>query len=383
MKPSQTQPGVPTTAGPVRNRRGRALWRAVPLALLATALLASCDEESAEEAVEAAPRPVRVVTVEERTGGEEVSLSGVIESKTSVDFAFRVGGRLVERSVDVGDRVEAGDVIARLDDADERSALQAARSDLVAAEGQFIEAEVNFERQAQLLERGFTTRQRYDEAVQVLRTLRARVEAAQARVQIAKTRLEDTVLVVDAPGVVTERGAEPGEVVGPGQMVVRLARDDGRDAVFDAPADLIGRADRNVPVEVSLSINSDVTATGRVREVSPQADPVTGTFRVRVGLIEPPEPMRLGSTVTGRMTLESDAGIAVPASALHRTRGSPAVWVVDPESGTVSLRQVELASHRPTEVLVQGGLAPGEVVVTAGVQTLRAGQRVRLLGDAS
>ena len=229
----------------------------------------------------------------------------------------------------------------------------------------------------------FTTRQRYDEAVQVLRTLGAQVEAAEARVQIARNRLDDTVLLADAPGVVTVRGAEPGEVVNPGQMIVRLARDGGRDAVFDAPVELVARAPRDAAVEVSLSIDPAIVATGRVREVAPQADPVTGTFRVRIGLIDPPAEMRLGSTVTGRMTLASAGGVVVPAGALHRAEGRPAVWVVDPEAGTVSLREVEVASHRPSDVVIAGGIAPGEVVVTAGVQTLRPGQRVRVLGEAS
>jgi RND family efflux transporter MFP subunit len=118
-----------------------------------------------------------------------------------------------------------------------------------------------------------------------------------------------------------------------------------------------------------------------VREVSPQADPVTGAFRVRVGLDNPPEVMRLGSTVTGRMRLEREGGVTVPATALGRAEGRPAVWIFDPQSETVAPRAVEVLLHRPSEVVLSGGLAPGELVVTAGVQTLRPGQKVRLPGS--
>ncbi len=346
--------------------------------LLVVALL-GCDRE--EEAAAPPVRPVRVAAAVEREASETVSLSGVVEAKTEADLGFRIGGRLLERLVNVGDTVQGGQLIARLDPEDEENAFRAAQAELVAAEGRMIEAEANYERQRQLLDRGFTTRQRYDEAAQVLRTLRAQVDAAEAQLSIARRRLDDTALYADASGAVTARGAEPGEVVQAGQMVVRIARDGGRDAVFDAPADLVATASADVPVEVSLSIDPAVVATGRVREVSPQADPVTGSFRVRVGLDDPPEGMRLGSTVTGRTQLSREAGITVPASALGRAEGQPAVWIFDPESETVAPRAVEVLLHRPSEVVLAGGLAPGELVVTAGVQTLRPGQKVRLLGD--
>ncbi len=359
-------------------------WRdaALGLVLAATLALAGCDD-GGEVASEPEARPVRVVTAVEREPGELVVLSGIVEAKTEADLGFRIGGRVVERLVDVGDPVKAGQPVARLDDEDEKNSLRAAEASLLAAEGQMIEADGNYERQRQLLERGFTTRQRYDEAAQVLRTLSAQVDAAAAQLDIARRRLDDTVLLADAAGTVTARGAEPGEVVQAGRMIVRIARDGGRDAVFDAPADVVARGSRDLPVEVSLSIDPSVTAAGRIREVSPQADATTGAFRVRVALDAPPEAMRLGSTVTGRTRLESIGGIKVPASALARTGGEPAVWVVDPATSTVTARPVEVLLYRPSEVVLAGGLAAGEIVVTAGVQTLRAGQKVRLLGEPS
>ncbi len=354
-------------------------------ALLATALLsglvAGCDRGDKE--AEPAVRPVRVVTVTEQQAGETILLSGVIEAKTEVDLAFRIGGRMVKRLVSVGDRVEAGQLIAQLDSQDEENAVRAAQANLSAAEGKYLEAEQNYDRQRQLLSRGHTTRQRYDQAVQVLNTLRGQTDVAVAQLGTAKTRLNDTSLYADAPGEVTVRAVDAGEVVQGGQMIVRIARKDGRDAVFDAPPSLISRGTRDAMIDVGLSIDPSVRASGRVREVAPQADALTGTFRVRVGLKDPSPEMRLGSTVTGRVTLEGIAGMAIPASALSRSNGLPSVWVVDPEAETVSPRPVEVAVHRASEIIVSGGLSPGDVVVTAGVQSLRPGQRVRLLGQQS
>ena len=179
----------------------------------------------------------------------------------------------------------------------------------------------------------------------------------------------------------TAVGAEPGEVVQAGRMIVQVARDDGRDAVFDVPAQVMDQAPADPEIEVALTTDPSVTAIGRVREVAPRADAVTGTFEIKVGLADPPPAMRLGSTVTGRMQVGGAGGIEVPASALTRAEGQPAVWLVDPADETVSLRNIEVLRHDPARVLVAQGLEPGDVVVTAGAQALRPGQQVRLLGE--
>jgi RND family efflux transporter MFP subunit len=162
-------------------------------------------------------------------------------------------------------------------------------------------------------------------------------------------------------------------------MVVTLAREGGRDAVFDVPGQLMRSAPRDTPITVSLIDDPGVTASGRVREVAPQADPVTRTFEVRVGLANPPVAMRLGATVAGRITLASEAILDVPATALVTSNQQPTVWVVDPATSTVSLRPIDVLRFDPDAVVVAKGLAPGDVVVTAGVQALYPGQKVRLL----
>jgi len=312
-----------------------------------------------------------------------VSLAGTVESQTLVNIAFRVGGRIIERLVDVGDTVEPGQLIARLDPTDETNALRAAEAGLVAANGQLSEARINYDRQRQLYERQIAARVAFERAEQVYTTTQAGADAAAAQVGIARRRLEDTALYADTAGVITEVGAEPGEIVQSGRMIVQKSQDDGLDAVFDVAAAILEASPPDPDVTVALSLTPGVTAQGRVREVAPRADPVTGTFRVRVGLIDPPIGMRLGSTVTGRTTFGGVGAIELPASALTGTEGAPAVWVVDPATSTVALRPIGVERFNPASVRVSDGLAVGETVVTAGVQALRPGQQVRLLGAGS
>jgi membrane fusion protein, multidrug efflux system len=163
-------------------------------------------------------------------------------------------------------------------------------------------------------------------------------------------------------------------------MVVRVARDGGRDAIFDVPEQLMRTGPRDPAVEIALTNDPQVKATGRVREVAPQADAATRTFQVKVGITDPPEAMRLGATVTGRITLSAPAGVEIPASALAKTDGGPAVWTVDPYSQTVTLRSVDVLRYDPATVVISNGLQIGDVVVTAGTQTLRPEQKVQIAG---
>jgi membrane fusion protein, multidrug efflux system len=363
--PSPTRKSVPAAARVLR-------------ALAALTLLSACGQDAEQAAPEI--RPVRVVSVQELTGGETVSLTGTVQAENQVNLAFRIGGRLIERLVSVGDPVASGQVVARLDPEDDENALRAARADLAAAQGQLVEAQNNYERQSTLLEDGWTTRVRYDEARQTLETTQSRVDSARAQLNIAQNRLSWSELYADTAGTITARGAEAGEVVQAGQMIFQVAREDGRDAVFNVPAQIMDTAPAEPEIDVFMPLNPNVRAVGRVREVSPQADAVTGTFEVKVGLIHPPAEMRLGSTVTGQMDVGVEPGIEIPASALTRAERQPAVWVVDPATETVDLRNIELARHDPTRVIVAEGLQTGDIVVTAGVQALRPGQQVRLLG---
>jgi membrane fusion protein, multidrug efflux system len=348
---------------------------------LAATLLAGCDGK--EEAPAAEIRPVRVITVEKEDGGTTVSLTGTVQAQTEVNFGFRIGGRMTERLVNIGDTVSAGQTIARLDPQNEENTLRAARADVAAAAAQAAEARNEYDRQSHLYAGGWVSRARYDRALQSRHTAESQLDSAHAQFDVAEDRVSYTELVADAEGTVTARGAEPGEIVQAGQMIVQVARQDGRDAVFDVPPQIMDQAPPNPRIEVSLSMDPAVTAIGRVREVSPRADAATGTFQVRVGLADPPEQMRLGATVTGRMRIDRDAGISVPASALTGVNEQPAVWVVDPATMTVDLRPVEIDRFDQARVILAHGVEPGELVVTAGVHALRPGQAVRLLGTGS
>lgn len=344
-------------------------------------LLGAC--RSAEPPPVAEVRPVRAISVERRSGGEIVALTGTIQAESEVNLAFRIDGRMIARPVNVGDQLRAGQLVAELDPQNEQSALRAARAALSAARGQLVEARANFERFRSLVEQGVVSRAEFERTTQVFQTAQAQADAAQAQVTIAENRLSYTRLSADAPGAVTAVGAEPGEVVQAGRMIVQVARADGRDAVFSVPANIKDSAPANPTIDVALTMDPSVTAVGRVREVAPRADPVTGTWQVRIGLTDAPAAMRLGSTVTGRMQIGGAEGVEIPAAALTRSEGKPAVWVVDPSAHTVALRQVEVLRFDPSGVLVGQGLEPGELVVTAGVQALVAGQKVRVLGAPS
>jgi RND family efflux transporter MFP subunit len=356
--------------------------RSSGLRLLSTpllcALLAACQPESGPSEPEA--RPVRTVTVSKQAVGTPVILTGRIEAEDQAALGFRISGRMIERPVNVGDRVSAGQLIGRLEPQNEENALRSAKANLVAAQAVLTQARNNFERQETLFAQGWTTAVLFDQAKQAATTAQSQVDAAQAALKSAQDLLSFTELKADASGVVTAVGAEPGEVLQAGQMVARIARQDGRDAVFDVPAQVLRTAPATPVITVALTESPKVRAVGRVREVAPQADPVTRTFAVRVGLDNPPEAMRLGATVTGTMQMDAVPMIEVPATALTKANGQPAVWVVDPANFTTSIRNVEVARFDPATVAVSGGLNVGDVVVTAGVQALHPGQKVRLLG---
>jgi RND family efflux transporter MFP subunit len=214
-----------------------------------------------------------------------------------------------------------------------------------------------------------------------METARSRLDTAQAQLMIAEDQVSRTDLRVDAAGIVTAAPVEAGEVVQAGQMIIRIARQDGRDAVFDVPGQILRSAPSDPLITVTLTDDPAVKATGRVREVAPQADPVTRTFEVKVGLTDAPAAMRLGSTVAGRMQLDAAPTIELPASALTELDRRPAVWVVDPKDLTVSPRNVDVLRHDPATVAIASGLEPGEIVVTAGTQALHPGQKTRLLGS--
>ncbi|CAH1659099.1 efflux RND transporter periplasmic adaptor subunit [Chelatococcus asaccharovorans] len=358
--------------------RGKERFLLAMILVAITLGTAACQREEAE--APPAVRKVRTITVEKPPEAADMIFTGHIEAKDSAALSFRIGGRMAERNVGVGATVTAGDVVARLDPENELNALRSARAALAAAQGLMRKAENQYQRQSHLLARNVTTRADFEIAEQARTAAQAQVDSAMARLQSAEDVVGFTVLTADAPGVVTEVGAEPGEVVTPGRMIVQLARRDGRDAVFEVPADVVRTLSPNMPMQVALASDQTVTAVGRVREVAPQADPVTRTFRVWVGLSDPPPAFRLGTTVSGMLRGNEASVLAIPSTALVQTGQETAVWVVDPQKLTVSLRKLDVLSTDPATALIGKGLVLGDIVVTAGASLLKDGQQVRLTG---
>jgi RND family efflux transporter MFP subunit len=354
------------------------LLAAVPALVV---MLSGCKQETANEAPP--PRPVRTVVVEKGGLGETVALTGQIQAEKEVALAFRIGGRIIERSVDAGDSVTADQVVAKLDPQNELNGLRSARAALSAADARLEQDSNHFDRQQTLLQQGWTTRANFDQAQKALRTAQAAVDDAKAQLEIAEDRVSYTQLKAGVTGTITRRAAESGEVVQAGQTVFVVARNSGWDAVFDVSAQVLRTVPADADVIVALADDASVTAKGRVRQIDPQADPVTRTFKVRVAVNDPPPAMRLGATVSGRVEVNHGHGIFLPASALTATDKNPAVWVVDPNNLTVTLKPVEILRFDPGTVVLSGGLDGGEIVVTAGVHALHPGQKVRPLGVRS
>jgi RND family efflux transporter MFP subunit len=344
----------------------------------ALAFLNACGESGPPPAQ---VRPVRTVVVEKRAVGESVALTGQVRAQDEVSLAFRIDGKLIERPVNVGDRVTVGQLVGRLDPQNELNALRSAQADIAAAQAALTQAQGTEGRLRELLQKGITTRAQYDQALQQLKTTQSQVESAQARLHTAEDRRSYAELHADAPGAVIAKGAEPGEVIRAGQMIVQVAREGAKDAIFDVPVQLI-RAGRPAEVEVNVADNPNIRTTGRVREVSPQADPATRTHQVKVELIDPPQAMFLGTTVVGRVTLRAEMVVELPGTALTQWDGKPAVWVVDTATETVNRRPIEIARYDASSVIVAQGLQDGDVVVTAGVHALRPGQKVKFAGAA-
>lgn len=326
-------------------------------------------------------RPVRTTIVDPQPIGDDREAVGEIRPRYESDLGFRVSGKVVSRAVDVGVTVKSGDLLARLDEQDFENKLLSAQADVTSAEAVLTEAKANESRQSQLLAKGVTTRTNYDAALRNRRSSDAKLESAVAALALAKDQVKYAELRADFDGIVTAVGAEPGQVVNVGQMVVRLAKPDKIDAVFNiAESAFRGHSPDDRPrVSVALLSNPSIVAEGAVREISPVADAATRTYQVKIDLENPPAEMRFGSSVVGRLKEQTAPVVVLPGSALFDQAGKPAVWVFNEANSEVSLKPVSVSRFEAGRVVIAEGLAKGEIVVTAGVNRLRQGQKVRLI----
>jgi RND family efflux transporter MFP subunit len=342
-------------------------------ACVACLCLAGCSEE--EAAAPAAVRPARVAVVTPHKLALVAQGAGRIQSRYVSQVGFEVGGRLVLRDVDVGAIVKKGQKLGELSDSDYRNKVTAAEADLAAARAAYVQAAAQEKRFRILVGKGFTTRALHDEAVRSLQSAEAAVKSTEAILRIAQNQLGYTQLMAPDDGVVTATGADPGQVVAQGQMIVEISRNDAHEAVFAVASEHIAHAKLGMAVNVSLQRRPTIAVTGSIREISPEADSTTGTYQVKVTLPWPPPDMRLGVVVVGRVESEGQEVTTLPPTALLQSGDQPQVWVVG-NDGKVHRRKVELLEFDTDSVVVSHGLSAGEKVVTAGVNSLADGELV-------
>ncbi|NDP38826.1 MAG: efflux RND transporter periplasmic adaptor subunit [Rhodoferax sp.] len=344
--------------------------------IAAVLLLAACSKRAPpQEPI----RAVKVVTVglAPLTAGTE--FAGEVRARVESRLGFRVGGKIVRRQVEPGQRVKAGQVLAQLDPQDYALAAQAARAQVAAAQSSHDLAAADFKRYQDLRARNFISAAELERREASLKGAAAQLAQAQAQSSAQGNQTSYTTLVADAAGVVTAVDGEPGQVVAAGAPVVRLAQDGPRDVVFAVPEDQVAQIRTGTLVEVRAWNNATRTK-GAVREVAASADPVTRTFGVKVAL-GAQDTSALGSTVTVLLPGSGrDAApvMKLPTSALRQDGKATAVWVLDKPSMTVRLQPVQIASVDGNDVVLAGGLQPGMQVVVAGVHVLAPGQKVTI-----
>ncbi len=350
------------------------------ISLLALALpLAGCGEE---KPVAETIRPVKAMVVEAALPDRAVTYSGVIAPRIETALGFRVGGKIVERLVDVGQTVKDGQPVARLDETDLKLSENSAKAAVASAKTRLAVAKDALERAKALRPNGYISQAVVDQRQLEFDSAKAALDSAEDQYDQAKNATSYALLKADRDGIVTSVRAEPGQVVSVGQPVVTLAQAGDIEAEVALPEQEITQLKVGQKAQVSLWANPDVRSQGTIREIAGAADPASRTYAVRVAVENPAPAMRLGMTanVTLRLPAAPNA-VTVPLTALSEQNGGKAVFVADAQTETVSARPVRVAGVSEAGAKIADGLMPGDVVVTGGVQFLRDGMRIRLPDD--
>jgi RND family efflux transporter MFP subunit len=350
------------------------MYRTTVIVALSAVLLTACSQETAETAV---PESVLVQVVP--PGGAELRrvFTGDVVPRHASALGFRVGGKMVERLVEVGDAVRAGQVLARLDGADMGLNVSAARAAVAAAQSDLALSRAELARVQALRAQNFVS----DSAVDTQRTTaeaaEARLRQARAQLELADNQKEYTTLEADADGVVTAVHADVGQVLSAGTPVVSLARDGAREVRINVPEGLVSKFEPGRPALVRMWADRDDMIKAMVRERAPAADPTTRTYELKVSVIDAPEPLPLGATATVVFDAGAQAGVRLPLRAVGERDGRAVAWVFDPGSNTVDPVPVTVARYDEAGAVVTEGVTPGMEVVVAGIHLLRPGQAVR------
>jgi multidrug efflux system membrane fusion protein len=360
-------------------RAKSALTRAALLLSLA-ALLAGCGSEAkvSQEVV----RPVKVAIAGETTHGRTVSYSGVVRPRIESSVGFRVAGKIVERLVNVGDRVEAEQVIARLDDTDLRLAENSAKATVDSARSRRDIARDNLERGKALLPQATISQAAYDNRRNEMDAAASALESAEAQLRQASNAVAYATLKADRAGIVTSVMAEPAQVVNIGQAVVTLAYLGEIEVAVAVPEQDAGYLSLGQQAKVSLWAGPRTNIDGRIREIAGQADPASRTYAVRIAVSEAPQAMRFGMTASVTLRIDDEpSALVLPVAALVDGEANPAVFVVDATKRTVHKTPVTVGGTAENGVRIGSGLRTGDAVVIAGVQFLRDGMSVRVPGE--
>lgn len=327
--------------------------------ILSLALLGAC---SAPPPPADPVRPLRIVQVGAGGTAHERIYSGEVRPRLDTTLAFQVGGKILERRINVGDKVQAGQVLARLDPKDLQLAAQQ-------AEAQQSLAAADVLRYRDLRAKGFVSQA-------VLDAKQTALTAANAQLDLARNQLRYAALATDQGGVVGQVLAEPGQVVAPGQPVLRLAPDGDREIAISIPETEYSRFKLGQRAKVEIYSLPERSFEAVVREIAPSADPATRTYAIRL-VLSGQKQLPTGLTATVRFATEGEfSAIAIPLAAVYQDGPRTAVWVLGADD-TVSLRAIQLAGYRDDHALVTSGLTAGERIAAAGVHRLHAGQKVR------
>jgi RND family efflux transporter MFP subunit len=351
----------------------KAIWGPI-LVFLALLPLPACNENAAQPASEG-PSAVRIITVAPKKG-EGARFTGTVHARTESNLGFRVAGKILDRLVDPGDKVRAGQPLMRLDPIDFTLALNSAHAAVEAARAQQLRTAADAERSRKLVANGWTSNQVYDQNKAAADAAEAQLDAAEAQARQIANQTQYAELQADADGVIMDVPAEPGQVVAAGQTVVRLARNGPREAEINLPES--ERAEARPTATANLYANPGVSYPAKLRELSAVADPVTRTYRARYILSGGGEAAPLGATVTLRLQPKEAgaAALTVPVGALRNEGGGYAVWIYNPATSAVTLRSVTVARLGEEAADIASGLNRGDQVVALGAHLLKPGERV-------
>jgi RND family efflux transporter MFP subunit len=351
------------------------------LALSAVALLpllAACDQPATSAPAAKLERPVQVQRIAFANETPAQEFVGVVRARRETDLGFRVAGKIVARTVDVGNTVHAGDIVARLDPQDLSLQVESAQAELTAATSNLADAAADEARYANLKTRAAVAVADYDHKKAAKDEAEGRLKRAQRALDLARNQLEYAELKVDVDGVITATLVETGQVVNIGQPVARLAHHGEKEALVALPETWLDEA-RNSDATVSLWASPDRKFKAHLRELSPQADATTRTYAARFSIENPDDAAALGMTATVRLARPTTRRLVrLPLSAILNRGLGPSVYVVD-GSGTLRPQSVTVVSFSGDAALVSEGVADGDEVVTLGVQKLESGTRVRTI----